>query len=205
MEAAPRIYKVSLTQPDLRAIGEAAAALRRGELVIFPTETVYGLGADATNPEALARLNAVKGRPPEKPYSWHLASAAAVRQLVPQIPEAAARLMRRYWPGPLTIIVPAGGRTIGFRVPDHPVAQAFLAACEVPVAAPSANRSGAQPPTTAEAALAGIGSGAAYLLDSGPTAVGRESTVVEVLQERILIRREGAIPAAEVLAVAGVR
>jgi L-threonylcarbamoyladenylate synthase len=194
MGAGPRIFRVAGAGPDAAVIAEAAAVLRGGGLVAFPTETVYGLGADAFNPQAIARLNAVKGRPPEKPYSLHLHAPEQIRGYVESVPPAAERLMSRFWPGPLTIVMPAkGGGTMGFRLPDHPVAQAFLKACGVPVAAPSANRSGSPPPTDASEVVASLDGAIDGLLDGGPTRHGRESTVVEVVEGRVEIRREGAI------------
>ena len=190
--------------PDPAALAEAAAVLRAGGLVAFPTETVYGLGADATNPKAVERLNQVKGRPPEKPYSLHLASARDVVRFVPEVPPLARRLMERFWPGPLTVVLPGkDGKTVGFRLPDHPVERAFLKACGVPVAAPSANRSGSPPPTDAQEVLAALDGAVDCLLDGGPTRFGRESTVVEVVGGRVEIRREGAISKDAILQAIG--
>ena len=190
----PRIFGVAGDAPDLAALAEAAAVLRNGGLVAFPTETVYGLGADATNPKAVERLTQVKGRPPEKPYSLHLHHTEQMRPYVSSVPAAAAKLIERFWPGPLTVVVPGrDGKTIGFRLPDHPVARAFLKACGVPVAAPSANRSGSPPPTDAQEVLAALNGAMDCLLDGGPTRFGRESTVVEIVNNRVEIRREGAI------------
>ncbi len=198
----PRIFGVSGDVPDPSAIAEAARVLRSGGLVAFPTETVYGLGADVTNPKAIERLNQVKGRPPEKPYSLHLHSADQVRALVPSIPPMAHALMKRFWPGPLTLVLPGpGGKTVGFRLPDHPIARAFLKACDVPVAAPSANRSGSPPPTDAQEVVAALNGSVDCLLDGGPTQLGRESTVVEIIGDRVEIRREGAIPRDTILRV----
>ena len=178
--------------------------LRAGGLVAFPTETVYGLGADATNPKAIARLNQVKGRPPEKPYSLHLHTADQMRAFVSTVPRAATALIERFWPGPLTIVMPGKeGKAVGFRLPDHPIARAFLQACDVPVAAPSANRSGAPPPTDAAEVLAALDGDLDCLLDGGPTRLGRESTVVEIIGDRVEVRREGAIPRDSILSVAG--
>ena len=187
--------------PDAAALAEAAAILRTGGLVAFPTETVYGLGADATNPKAIERLNQVKGRPPDKPYSLHLYSAEQMRPYVSSVPAAAAALIERFWPGPLTVVVPGSdGKPVGFRLPDHPVARAFFKACGVPVAAPSANRSGSAPPTDAQEVLAALGDAVDCILDGGPTRLGRESTVVEVANGRVDIRREGAISKDAILA-----
>ena len=191
----PRIWRLGAGGDDAAWLKEAAQVLTAGELVAFPTETVYGLGADATNPQAIARLNQVKGRPPEKPYSLHLSSVEQMCAFVTAIPPLAERLMQRFWPGPLTIVLPGkDGKTVGFRLPSHPVTQAFLKACARPVAAPSANRSGARPPTDAREVLEALNGDLAGIVDAGPTPLGRESTVVEVLGDRVLVHREGAIP-----------
>ncbi len=203
MSVEPRIFGVYGDAPDPKVLAEAAKMLREGGLVAFPTETVYGLGADATNPKAIARLNQVKGRPPEKPYSMHLHAVDQIHAFVTSVPALATQLMERFWPGPLTIVMPTGdGQTIGFRLPDHPVARAFLKACNVPVVAPSANRSGLPPPTDAQEVLAALGADVDCVLDGGPTRLGRESTVVEVMSGRLIIRREGAIPKEQILSVA---
>lgn len=198
---APRVLPMRSEALDPLALHDAARMLRHGGLVAFPTETVYGLGADATNPAAIARLNQVKGRPPEKPYSLHLHSPDQVRPFVEVVPALAQRLMERFWPGPLTIVMPSrDGKTVGFRLPDHPIAQAFLKACDVPVAAPSANRSGFPPPTDAQEVLAALDGEVDCLLDAGPTRLGRESTVVEIVGGHLEVRREGAIATAAILA-----
>src|SRR3989338_4881705 len=202
--ASPRVFGMLGDAPDPAALAEAAAVLRAGGLVAFPTETVYGLGADATNPKAVERLNQVKGRPPEKPYSLHLHQAEQMRPYVSSVPAAAATLIERFWPGPLTVVLPGkDGKTVGFRLPDHPVARAFLKACGVPVAAPSANRSGSPPPTDAQEVLAALDGAVDCLLDGGPTRFGRESTVVEVVGGRVEIRREGAISKDAILQAIG--
>lgn len=204
MAEAPRIFVVQADAPAASALEEAARVLRGGGLVAFPTETVYGLGADATNPQAIERLNQVKGRPPDKPYSLHLYSPDQMRAFVTDLPPAAARLIERFWPGPLTIVVPGkDGRTVGFRLPDHPIAQAFLRACGVPVAAPSANRSGSPPPTDVTEVLEALDGSIECVLDGGPTRLGRESTVVEVIDARVEIRRAGAIGADAIRAALG--
>lgn len=202
MSAAPRVFGVSGDAPDPAILAEAATILRGGGLVAFPTETVYGLGADATNLNAIERLNRVKGRPPEKPYSLHLSAPEQMRPFVTSVPPLAARLIERFWPGPLTIVVPGtDGKTVGFRLPDHPVARAFLKACGVPVAAPSANRSGQPPPTDAQEVLAALNGDVDCLLDGGPTRFGRESTVVEVVNGCVTVTREGAISKEAILSV----
>jgi len=195
---------VSGDAPDPSAIAEAARVLRGGGLVAFPTETVYGLGADAANPAAIERLNQVKGRPPDKPYSLHLHSPDQMRPFVTAVPPMATRLIERFWPGPLTLVLPGkDGKTVGFRLPDHPIAQAFLRSCGVPVVAPSANRSGSPPPTDAAEVLEALDGSIECVLDGGPTRLGRESTVVEVLGARVEIRRDGAIPADAIRSAVG--
>lgn len=192
--SAPRVFQVDQTAEGLQALSEAVALIKEGKLVAFPTETVYGLGADATNPEAIERLNRVKGRPPEKPYSLHLASMDQVSEIVQDLSPLATVLMKRFWPGPLTIIVSYGkNQTVGLRVPDHPVAQAFLTACAVPVAAPSANRSGQPPPQTAQKVIEYFQEDIDGCIDGGPTTIGRSSTVVAVEEDRVIIHREGAV------------
>ena len=200
---APRVFGMLGDALDVSALAEAARIVREGGLVAFPTETVYGLGADATNSKAIARLNQVKGRPPEKPYSLHIHAPEQMRPFVSDVPPLAATLIARFWPGPLTIVMPAkGGGTVGFRLPDHPIALALLKACDVPVAAPSANRSGAPPPTDAAEVVAALDGDVDCVLDAGPTQLGRESTVAEIVGDRVEIRREGALPTAVVLAAA---
>ena len=198
----PRIMRLDAEVPDPTVLAEAARIVRRGGLVAFPTETVYGLAADATNPDAIDRLNRVKGRPPDKPYSLHLHSVSQVSDVVPEVSPLARRLMERFWPGPLTIVIPyKGQKTVGMRVPNHPIARAFLKACDVPVVAPSANPPGAPPPTDAQQVLAGLDGSFDYLLDGGPGRLGRESTVVEVVDDQVAVRREGAIATAVILSM----
>src|SRR5262249_34135404 len=172
--------------PNAEAITGAARLLRAGGLVAFPTETVYGLGANALDASAVARIFAAKGRPANNPLIVHVAEADEARQVAADWPEAAARLAERFWPGPLTLVLPkraivpdavtANGPTLAVRVPAHPVAQALLRAAGVPVAAPSANRSTELSPTRAEHVLRGLDGRIDVLLDGGPTAGGIEST-----------------------------
>ena len=203
MSETPKVITVMGDPPNADSISQAADVLRKGGLVAFPTETVYGLGADSTNPEAIKRLNQVKGRPPEKPYSLNIYSPEQLRSYVTSVPPLAARLMERFWPGPLTIVIQGkDGKTFGFRLPDHPIAMAFLKACGVPVVAPSANKSGCAPPTDAHEVLSALDASFDCLLDGGPTRFGRESTVVEVIEGRLEIHREGAISRETILGVA---
>jgi L-threonylcarbamoyladenylate synthase len=184
-------------------IETAAQCLKAGGLVAFPTETVYGLGADAENPQALAKLYAVKGRPTHHPVIVHLASVAQLPQWAVDIPEAAWVLAKAFWPGPLTLIlkrsrrvpdaVTGGQDTVGIRVPDHPVALALLSAFGGGVAAPSANRFGRLSPTTAQHVLADLGGDVEAILDGGPCQVGVESTIVAFREGQPIILRPGII------------
>ena len=189
-------------------MARAARLLAAGGLVAFPTETVYGLGADATNGEAVARLYDAKGRPAFNPLIAHVADAAAARRLA-RFEEAAERLAAAFWPGPLTLVLPkradcpvaelatAGLDTIAVRVPAHPVARDILAAFGRPVVAPSANRSGHVSPTTAQHVLADLRGRIELIVDGGPTPMGLESTIVACLGEPVLLR-PGALPRAEI-------
>jgi L-threonylcarbamoyladenylate synthase len=154
-----RVLRVSATDPEPEAIDHAAEVIRAGGLVAFPTETVYGLGANALDPEAVARIFAAKGRPATNPLIVHVTGAQAAAGLVTIWPETAALLASRFWPGPLTLVLPkravvpdvatGGGQTVAVRAPIHPVAMALLRASGVPIAAPSANRSSRVSPTRA--------------------------------------------------------
>lgn len=188
------------------AVEDAAALLRAGRLVAFPTETVYGLGADATDGRAVAAVFAAKGRPRFNPLICHYAEAgAAFADVLPD--ERALALAARFWPGPLTFVLPrrpgcrvdlltgAGLDSLGVRVPGHPLAQALLRAARVPVAAPSANLSGAVSPTTADHVLEGLNGRIAAVLDGGACPVGVESTVLDLTGERAVLLRPGGVPA----------
>jgi L-threonylcarbamoyladenylate synthase len=194
-------------------IAEAAAVLRDGGLVAFPTETVYGLGADATSPAAVARLYAVKGRPAGHPVIVHLPDAGAVDAWAAEFRDAGRRLAAACWPGPLTVLVRrapdvldqvTGGRdTVGLRVPAHPMARALLRAFGGGVAAPSANRFGAVSPTTAEHVRADLGDDVDVVLDGGPCPVGVESTIVDVSGDEPVVLRPGGVPVERVQTVLG--
>ena len=197
---------------DPAAIAEAAQRIRAGALVGFPTETVYGLGADASNDAAVALIFAAKGRPPEHPLIVHVASAAQVADYASDVPEFAARLIAAFWPGPLTLILPrragvaaaaAGGQnSIGLRCPAHPVALALLQACGTGLAGPSANRFGRVSPTTALHVQEELGD-ALMVLDGGPCAVGIESTIVDCTRGRPVLLRPGLLTRAQLEAVCG--
>ena len=198
-------------EPDI--IRRAAEVLRRGGLVAFPTETVYGLGADALNPRAVARIFEVKGRPAHDPLIVHLASAEALPQVAAALPPRALVLARRFMPGPLTLVLPkaphvpdivtAGLPTVAVRVPAHPVALALIRAAGCPVAAPSANRFGHASPTRAEHVVADLGDAVDLILDAGPTPIGVESTVLDLTQDSPVILRPGGVPREALEAVLG--
>ncbi len=193
---------MAVVQPTAQGIASAVAALRAGRLVALPTETVYGLGADATNGAAVARIFAVKGRPRFNPLIAHVADVAAAEKLVAFDP-LARQLALAFWPGPLTLVLPraadcavsllagAGLPTLAVRVPDHPVALALLRAFGGPVVAPSANVSGRLSPTRAAHVAAQL---ADLVLDGGPCRVGVESTIVQVVAGRLRLLRPGGIP-----------
>ncbi len=199
------IVKVSPNAPEGEVIARAAEVLRRGGLVAFPTETVYGLGASANSAAGEARLVAVKRRPPDKPFTLLAASAAQAEGYV--TPSALfSRLARRFWPGPLTIVAPAreGRGNVGLRVPAHPVPLALVRELGCPIFAPSANRSGEPPCTDAQSVAEALGDEVDVILDGGPAPGGRASTVVLVAGEELRILRPGPI-SAEQLAELGAR
>jgi tRNA threonylcarbamoyl adenosine modification protein (Sua5/YciO/YrdC/YwlC family) len=205
------------TPPTLPACGgdvaRAAELLARGELVAFPTETVYGLGADAANDAAVARIFAVNGRPRAYPLIVHLAPEERLEDWALDVPPLAHQLAAAMWPGPLTLIlrkgrrvsaaVTGGGDTVGLRVPDHPVAQALLRAFGGAIAAPSANRFGAVSPTRAEHVVADLGADVAYVLDGGACDVGIESTIVDLSRGAPALLRPGGMPREEIEAITG--
>ncbi|WP_085994037.1 L-threonylcarbamoyladenylate synthase [Oceanobacillus senegalensis] len=186
-----------------QALEEAASLLKGGETVAFPTETVYGLGADATNHQAVTKIFEAKGRPQDNPLIAHVATKEQLRQLVDHIPSYVERLMDVFSPGPITYIlesngtcadnVTAGLSTVGVRIPDHPVARDLLLACDVPVAAPSANLSGKPSPTTANHVWDDLNGKIAGVVDGGATGVGVESTVLDCTQDIPIILRPGGV------------
>jgi L-threonylcarbamoyladenylate synthase len=206
-----RVLAVDPKAPDPGAIAEAARVLRSGGLVAIPTETVYGLAAHALDADAVARIFAAKGRPATNPLIVHVADVAAARALARSWPDSASRLADRFWPGPLTMVVPrgdaipdvvtAGGPTVALRVPSHPVALAILREARMPIAAPSANRSMAVSPTTARHVIDALGDRIELIIDAGPTPGGIESTVVQIDPPALL--RPGLITVAELEAVLG--
>lgn len=197
------------THDELR---HAAELLRAGRLVAFPTETVYGLGANALSAEAVARIFEAKGRPHTSPLIVHVASPESANEVVAAWPAAAAKLADRFWPGPLTFVLPkqpvvpdivtAGLATVGVRVPSHPVALALLRECGLPLAAPSANRFTQLSPTTSEHVRRSLGDRVDYVLDGGPCTVGIESTVISLASEPTILR-PGGISRAQIESIIG--
>jgi len=199
-----RVQKVVPAAPDEGVIQEAAAILVAGGLVAFPTETVYGLGANAMDAVAVARIFAAKGRPADNPIIVHLADASMLAGVVTSVPERARVLIARCWPGPLTLVLPAspavpkvtrgGLPTVAVRVPAHRVAIALIRAAGCPIAAPSANLSGRPSPTTAQHVLADLSDAVDLVLDSGPTPLGVESTVLDLTRRVPTVLRHGGVP-----------
>jgi L-threonylcarbamoyladenylate synthase len=194
-------------EPDRAGIEAAAKILSEGGLVAFPTETVYGLGADATDARAVARLYEAKGRPAFNPLITHVADLAAARRAGEFTP-LAEKLAAKFWPGPLTLVVPANGlvcdlaraglSTVALRVPVHTVAQKLLSTFGKPVAAPSANRAGHVSPTRAEHVIADLSGRIDAVLDGGPTPLGLESTIVDCTSETPLLLRPGGVPRGDI-------
>ena len=195
-------------------IESAAEIIRTGGLVAFPTETVYGLGANALNAAAVERIYEAKGRPATSPLIVHVGGVELARQLTTTWSAIAERLVRRFWPGPLTLVlgrhpgipnrVSAGLDTVGLRMPAHPVALALIRAAGVPIAAPSANRFTELSPTTAEHVRAGLGDGVDMILDDGPTNVGIESTVLSIVDPaHPVLLRPGMVTQTDIEAVIG--
>lgn len=197
------VLKVDAANPEPDAVRQAADVIRAGGLVGFPTETVYGLGANALDARAVARVFEAKGRPSTNPVIVHVFDAPDVLNVASNWPETAQGLAARFWPGPLTLVVPrsdrvpdivtAGGPTVAVRCPNHPIARALIRAAGVPIAAPSANRSTELSPTRAEHVLKGLNGRIDLLLEGGPCSGGIESTVVDVTGETPRVLRPGLI------------
>ncbi len=198
-----KVLPVNALEPDPASIERAAALLRHGELVVFPTETVYGLGADALQTNAVEQIFTVKGRPFSDPLIVHIADEDTLTMLTPNVPPQARQLAQAFWPGPLTLILPAGPRvpelitaglpTVALRMPRHPVALALIRALGSPIAAPSANRFMHVSPTTAQHALVDLEERVPLILDGGPCEIGVESTILDLCAEVPTILRPGGI------------
>jgi len=208
-----RVVIIDPSIPAQAVLEDAAAVLGAGGLVAFPTETVYGLGANALDAAAVARIFAAKGRPPTNPLIVHIADRAAALPLVREFSETARRLAERFWPGPLSLVLPkservpdlvtAGGPTVALRVPAHPVALGLLRVCGFPLAAPSANPSTMLSPTTAAHVLRGLADKIDLVLDAGPTASGLESTVLDVSVTPPRLWRPGLVTAEAIEEIIG--
>lgn len=216
MEASPketRVIALDRDYPKMDLLESAAAVLRAGGLVAFPTETVYGLGANATDADAVAGIFRAKGRPADNPLIVHVANRDSLQQIVSSIPPEAERLMERFWPGPLTLILPkapgvpdivtGGLGTVAVRMPDHPVAIALIQGAGIPVAAPSANLSGRPSPTSPEHVLEDLAGRIDMLLDAGETGLGLESTVLDLTVDPPVILRPGGVTPDQIAEVIG--
>ena len=198
---------------DPRSISRAGARLKAGDIVAFPTETVYGLGANALDEKAVAYVFAVKNRPSFDPLIVHVADRATVSSYAKEIDERATRLMDRFWPGPLTLVLPkqpivpdivtAGLGTVALRMPAHPVALALLRAVDFPIAAPSANPFGYVSPTTAAHVQGRLGDAIEVIIDGGPCTVGLESTVCALTEDQAVLLRPGGVTVEQIEAVIG--
>jgi L-threonylcarbamoyladenylate synthase len=207
------VLQVNPDEIEMEAVRRAAEVLRGGGLVAFPTETVYGLGANALDATAVARIFEAKGRPANNPVIVHVSDTEAAQALVTDWPESAQKLAERFWPGPLTIVLPktadipdivtGGGPTVALRVPAHPIARALLQEAGVPIAAPSANRSMQLSPTRAAHVLRGLNGRIDLLLDGGPAAGGLESTVIDLTSTPPRLLRPGLITPAALESVIG--
>lgn len=211
--AETKILEIDPASPDLHAIEEAAAVLRRGGLVAFPTETVYGLGADVLNLDAIRNVFRVKGRPADNPVIVHVAGTRQLDDIVDEIPENGKTLAETFWPGPLTLVmkrtilvsdlVTAGLDTVAVRMPDHPVALALIRTFGEGIVGPSANISGRPSPTTAAHVYDDLRGQVDLILDSGPTTIGLESTVVDVTVDPPMILRLGGLTKERIAEVIG--
>jgi L-threonylcarbamoyladenylate synthase len=203
-----KVLKVDPVRPSLETIRYAAEVIRSGGLVAFPTETVYGLGADAYSEEAVKKIYLVKGRPADNPVIVHICEVSQLECVATKIPEDAYKLIKRMWPGPLTLILPknptlpsivtSGLESVAVRMPAHPVASQLIRAAETPIAAPSANLSGKPSPTRGEHVVQDFRSKIEVILDAGETLYGVESTIINLLSDPPMLLRPGAYPLEEV-------
>ena len=194
-----RVLKVDPRNPQEKTIKIAAEILKKGGLVAFPTETVYGLGADYSNNKAVEKLYKVKNRPRNKPLTLHVSDVDMLKEFVPKIPGLAQRLINRFWPGPLTIVITSkDGKKLGFRMPMNKIALRLIKECGAPLVVPSANPSGARSPKNANEVLRSLGRKVDMVLDGGTSEIGIESTVIDSTVFPCRILREGAISKARI-------
>ncbi|MBO8137820.1 MAG: threonylcarbamoyl-AMP synthase [Desulfotomaculum sp.] len=208
-----RCWKITNIDRDKKYIKEAAAVISRGGLVAFPTETVYGLGANALDGEAVKGIFRAKGRPSDNPLIVHVAGAGQVKRVAAEVTDTALKLIKAFWPGPLTLVLPKTGDvpgevtggldTVAVRMPDHPVARELIEAAGVPVAAPSANLSGSPSPTTAQHVLDDLEGRIDGVLDGGPANLGVESTVLDISGREPVILRPGGVTAEQLQQLIG--
>ena len=197
--ARTEVIKVDPKKPGKEAIKKAAEIIKKGGLVAFPTETVYGLAADYLNEKALKKLCEVKERPGNKPFTVHIADPKILDKLSCEVSEKTRGLMKKFWPGPLTIIFKTkNGAKVGVRMPANKIALDFIAACANPIVAPSANISGKKPPLSAKEVLEDLDGKIDLVLDGGRTEIGVESTIVDISSEPCKILREGAVKKSEI-------
>ncbi len=193
-----KIIKIDKNSPDEKTIQFAAGVLKQGGLVAFPTETVYGIGANFLNDEAMKKLRDIKKRHPQKPFTLNIASLDTIKEMQCEVPFLAERLIKNFWPGPLTIILKSKDGKIGFRMPKNNIAKSVILKSGVPVALPSANLSGEKPATSCDEISHALDEKIDLILDGGSTELGRESTVVEVVGASCKILREGTLPRSKI-------
>ena len=209
----PQIIKIDPEKIDSWLIGQAAGVVRRGGLVAFPTETVYGLGANALDPEAVTGIFEAKERPLDDPLIVHIAYEEELYKLVEEVPEEAKKLIKEFWPGPLTVVlkknaiipdlVTTGLDTVAIRMPSNAISRELLKASGTPIAAPSANMFGRPSPTTAQHVIDDLDGRVDIVLDGGPTEIGIESTVVEFIEGKVIVLRPGGIDVESLQSVIG--
>ncbi len=205
--------RMKISHPSRRVMRKATAVIKSGGIVAFPTETVYGLGADAFNPLAVARIFEAKNRPLFDPLIVHIADLSQMGALASRVDKRAGRLAGRFWPGPLTMVMPRSGRvpdivtagldTVAIRMPDHLIALELIRLSGTPIAAPSANRFGYISPTKAAHVLEQLGERVDMIIDGGPCSVGVESTIIKLDEGRNVILRPGGVPIEEIEAIIG--
>jgi len=198
-----KIIKIDPVSPDERALKLAGDIIKDGGLVAFPTETVYGIGANLLDPEAVKRLRQIKKRPASKPFTVHIASIDMISGFGCEISALTRRLISEFWPGPLTIVLKMGDNTCGFRMPRNKIAKAIISESGVPVIMPSANLSGENPPSKAADIPEELYGEIDMIIDGGSTDIGTESTVIDLSREPYRVLRQGAISGEDIAHIAG--